>query len=515
MSTNEPKQSHPKGLYFVFATGMSERFSYYGMRALFTLYLIKALVMDKQMASMIYGNYTGLVYLTPLIGGYVADRYWGMRRSIFWGAVMMVLGQLFMFMSALNYQSGEFARWTMYGGLALLIFGNGFFKPNITTVVGSLYRPGDKRLDSAYTIFYMGINVGAFIAPLLCGFVGDTGNPADFKWGFLAAALGMMCRLILFIGWKNKFLVGPDGEQLGIVAAGKVTAHKSEKEAAPERSLNQNMTAFLLWGLGAVALYCVFHFALSFDLIGAAIFALCIIIPAYIISDRSLTKIERQRVWVIYIIAFFVIFFWSAFEQAGASLTFFADEQTNRHIFGLVMPASYFQSFNPVFVVLFAPLLSMLWTKLGQKNLEPASPIKQAMGLFLLALGYLVIAMGVRDAAPGVKVSILWLTGLYFIHSMGELMLSPIGLSMVNKLAPVRFASLLMGVWYMSNAAANKFAGMLSGLYPEAGKTKAILGYHITTLYDFFMLFVIMSGLASIILFGLSKWLQKLMNGVK
>ena len=515
MSTNESKQSHPKGLYFVFATGMSERFSYYGMRALFTLYLIKALVMDKQLASTIYGNYTGLVYLTPLIGGYVADRFWGMRRSILWGAVMMVLGQLFMFISALNYQNGEFARLLMYGGLALLIFGNGFFKPNITTIVGQLYKPGDKRLDSAFTIFYMGINVGAFIAPLLCGFVGDTGNPADFKWGFLAAALGMMCSLVLFVGWKNKFLIGPNGEQLGIVAAGKVDAHKSEKEAAPDKSNQQNMLSFLKWGIGAIVLYSVFHFALNFDLIGAAIFTFCIIIPAYVISDPSLTKIEKQRIWVIYIIAFFVIFFWSAFEQAGASLTFFADEQTNRNVLGWVMPASYFQSFNPVFVVLFAPLLSILWTKLGQKNLDPASPIKQSMGLFLLALGYLVIALGVRDVAPGVKVSILWLSSLYFIHTMGELMLSPIGLSMVNKLAPMRFASLLMGVWYMSNATANKFAGMLSGLYPEAGKTKAILGYHISTLYDFFMLFVVMSGLAAIILFGLSKWLQKLMNGVK
>ena len=515
MSTNEPKQRHPKGLYFVFVTGMSERFSYYGMRALFALYLIKALLMDKQLASTIYGNYTGLVYLTPLIGGYVADHYWGMRRSIFWGAVMMMLGQLFMFVSALYYQNGEFARWFMYGGLALLIFGNGFFKPNISTIVGSLYEPGDKRLDSAYTIFYMGVNVGAFIAPLLCGFVGDTGNPADFKWGFLAAAVGMLGSMILFVGWKDKYLIGPKGEQLGVEAAGKIKAHKSEKEAAPDKSMQQNMVSFLKWGIGAFVLYCVFHYALSFDLIGAAIFTFCIVIPAYVISDHSLTKIERERIWVIYIIAFFVIFFWSAFEQAGASLTFFADEQTNRNVLGWVMPASYFQSFNPVFVVLFAPLLSMLWLKLGQKNLEPASPIKQAMGLFLLALGYLVIALGVKDVAPGVKVSILWLTSLYFIHSMGELMLSPIGLSMVNKLAPIRFASLLMGVWYMSNAAANKFAGMLSGLYPEVGKTKAILGYHITTLYDFFMLFVIMSGVASIILFGLSKWLQKLMNGVK
>ena len=271
----------------------------------------------------------------------------------------------------------------------------------------------------------------------------------------------------------------------------------------------------LLWGIGAIALYSVFHYAINFDLIGAAIFTLCIIIPAYVISDSSLTKIERERIWVIYIIAFFVIFFWSAFEQAGASLTFFADEQTNRSLFGWEMPASYFQSFNPVFVVVFAPLLSILWTKLGQKNLDPASPIKQSMGLFLLSLGYLIIALGVKNVEPGVKVSILWLTSLYFIHTMGELMLSPIGLSMVNKLAPMRFASLLMGVWYLSNATANKFAGMLSGLYPEAGKTKSILGYHITTLYDFFMLFVIMSGVAAIILFGMNKWLQKLMNGVK
>lgn len=515
MSLNEPKLSHPKGLYFVFATAMSERFSYYGMRAIFTLYLIKALLMDKELAFTIYGNYTGLVYLTPLIGGYVADRYLGMRRSILWGAILMIIGQLFMFTSALYFQSGEISKWLMYTGLASLIFGNGFFKPNITTMVGSLYQPGDKRLDSAYTIFYMGVNVGAFIAPLLCGFFGDTGNPADFKYGFLIAAIGMFFSLVLFVGWKNKFLIGPNGEQLGLEADGKKEIHKSEKEAAPVKSSGQNLIEFLAWALGGVALFSVFRFALEFDIIGAFIFSICIIIPAYVISDRSLTKIERQRIWVIYIIAFFVIFFWSAFEQAGASLTYFADVQTNREIFGWTMPASFFQSFNPVFIVLLGLVFSNLWIQLGKRNMDPASPIKQAMGLFFLALGYLVIAIGVKDIEPGVKVSILWLTGLYFIHTMGELMLSPIGLSMVNKLAPLRFASLLMGVWYMSMATANKFAGMLSGLYPEAGKTKAILGYQITTLFDFFMLFVIMSGVAAVILFGLSKWLQKLMNGVK
>jgi POT family proton-dependent oligopeptide transporter len=427
----------------------------------------------------------------------------------------MLAGQMFMFFSALYYQNSELAHWLMYIGLASLIFGNGFFKPNITTMVGSLYEPGDKRLDAAYTIFYMGVNVGAFIAPLLAGYLGDTGNPADFKWGFLAAAVGMFLSLILFIGWKNKFLIGPNGEQLGLVAASKVESNKSEKDKAPAKSSSQNIKEFIIWAFGLVALFSLFHFAFEFDLIGAFIFSLCIIIPAYVITDRSLTKIEKQRIAVIYMIAFFVIFFWAAFEQAGASLTYFADEQTNRDIFGWTMPASYFQSFNPVFVVVFAPLMSWLWLKLGSKNMEPASPTKQAMGLFLLSVGYLVIALGVHGVEPGVKVSIMWLTGLYFIHSMGELMLSPIGLSMVNKLAPIRFASLLMGIWYLSMATANKFAGMLSGLYPEAGKPKSFVGFEIATMYDFFMLFVIISGVAAVILFGLSKWLQKLMHGVR
>lgn len=518
MSEQQIKQGHPKGLYFVFATGMAERFGYYGMRALFILYLVKAMMFDKELASIIYGNYTGLVYLTPLIGGYVADRYWGMRKSIFWGAVLMVLGQLFMFFSALNTgnpATAELAKWSMYIGLGALIFGNGFFKPNITSIVGQLYEPGDKRLDSAFTIFYMGINVGAFIAPLLCGYVGDTGNPADFKWGFLAAALGMTCSLVLFVGWKNKFLIGPNGEQIGIEAAHKTNSQKADYVEAPKNSTSQNLTTLVKWLAAGIALFFGLFKGAGLDFVGAALFDACLIIPAYVISDKSLTKIERQRIGVIYIIAFFVIFFWAAFEQAGASLTYFADEQTNRSLFGWEMPASYFQSFNPVFVVLFAPLMSMLWTKLAKHNMDPSSPIKQAMGLFLLSLGYLIIAIGVKDTDPTVKVSILWLTGLYFIHTMGELMLSPIGLSMVNKLAPARFASLLMGVWYLSNAAANKFAGVLSGLYPENGVAKSILGFQISSLYDFFMLFVIMSGVASVILFGLNKWLLKLMHGVK
>lgn len=508
------QQAHPKGLYFIFVTGMSERFSYYGMRAIFTLYLINALMLDKEFASAIYGNYTGLVYLTPLIGGYVADRYLGMRKSIFWGALMMVLGQVLMFFSALNYENIELAKWLMYGGLGGLIFGNGFFKPNVSSIVGKLYQPGDKRLDSAYTIFYMGVNVGAFFAPLACGFLGDTGRPEDFKWGFLAAAAAMVLSLIYYVIQQNKYLVDYKGTPIGIIPAQKdENNHIAGQEKNKEEKLN--IKKLIIWLLAGGILFALFHHWFDGDLIGALIYAACIVIPGFVISDDSLSSIERKRILVIYIIAFFVIFFWAAFEQAGISLTYFADEQTNRDIMGWTMPASWFQSFNAIFVVLLAPLFSVLWIKLGQKNMEPASPTKQAIGLFLLSLGYLLIAIGVKHVEPGVKVSMLWLTGLYFIHTMGELTLSPIGLSMVNKLSPARFASLLMGVWYLSMATANKLAGTLSSLYPEAGKTKNFLGFEIAGLYDFFMIFVVMSAVAALILFLLSKWLQKLMHGIR
>lgn len=517
MTTTTAK--HPKGLYFVFSISIAERFGYYGMRALFVLYMINALMMDKDLSALVYGNYTGLVYLTPLIGGYVADKYWGMRRSTFWGIVLMVIGQLLMFFSALNFQHPEPARWLMYLGLGFLIFGNGFFKPNVSTFVGQLYEPGDRRLDSAYTIFYMGVNLGAFAAPLICGFLGDTGNPADFKWGFLVAAFVSVVCLILYVLRKDKYLVDPAGNPIGIEAAAKkkrendITDRNGTINTTP--SVKYTFREIALWLVLAGTLFALFMYLFKDDLIGAFIFTATLVVPAFVISDKSLTKIERQRIWVIYIIAFFVIFFWSAFEQAGISLTYFAAEQTNRNIMGWTMPTSWFQSFNAVFVILLAPLFAQLWLALGAKDREPSSPVKQAIGLLLLSLGYLLIAIGVQGVEPGVKVSILWLVGLYFIHTMGELCLSPIGLSMVNKLSPIRFASLLMGVWYLSMATANKLAGALSSLYPEEGKVKHLFGIEIATLFDFFMVFVVMAAIASLILFLLSRKLQKLMHGVR
>ena len=527
-STKGQAKGHPKGLYLLFVTEMWERFSYYGMRALFMLYMIQALLLSKEESSQIYGSFTGLVYLTPLLGGYIADRYWGNRRSIFWGGMIMAIGQLFMFFSATFYDQHEsiislgsmvinLPQLLMFMGLFALIMGNGFFKPNISSMVGDLYDPTDKRKDSAFTIFYMGINLGATIAPLWCGLVGNTGNPADFKWGFLSASIGMVIGTTIFQIFKNKYLCTPSGEPIGL------PKKKEAKEAANNEPLSPMRIATAI--AGAVVLFLLFSINWGYfrgnggifdnaDWIGSLIYSTLIVMPVFIITDKSLTKLERTRIYVIYIISFFVIFFWAAFEQAGASLTFFADEQTNRDILGWEMPAAYFQSFNAIFVVTLAPLFAALWSFLGRRGIEPSSPVKQAIGLLLLSLGYLIIAYGVDGVDVGTKVSMIWLTSLYLVHTCGELSLSPIGLSMVSKLSPARFGSLMMGVWFLSTACANKFAGVLSGYYPDGTVTKSFLGYHVENLHDFFMLFVFMSGAAAIVLFAISGLLKKMMHGI-
>ena len=644
MSDQVTPKGHPKGLYVLFITEMWERFSYYGMRAIFILYMGKALLFDKALSSQIYGSYTGLVYLTPLIGGYIADRYWGNRRSIIVGGLLMAIGQFMMFASASMYTNVSVSSTIMIVALLFMIVGNGFFKPNISTMVGQLYPKGDKRVDAAFTIFYMGINLGAFIAPLVCGgLAGNGDDPSGFKWGFFAAGVGMILSVLLFVWLKNFYIVTPEGEQIGVSPnkarevqpAGEIDTPAEVKVAFPAK-------LFAIWGTVAAVLFCVFYFVVKFDEIGSVIFSLAIAVPGLIISDPSLSKIERERIWVIYIACFFVIFFWSAFEQAGASLTFFADEKTDRDL-GLIIsqnmvrggliiligivgyilywifrkfkdekpmlkelimilllaaigyfvylifatpatgldlreiPASFFQSINAIAIVIFAPFFAWLWTKLGKRNMEPASPFKQAMGLFLLAVGYVVIAFGVKGLMPGIKVSMMWLIALYTIHTFGELCLSPIGLSMVNKLAPVKFASLLMGVWFLANATANKFAGQLSSLYPEQmistelvaevrstfnldivkptakaeafkgtqaytlemidyskvtdkeerknlvtlletkglNKEKSFLGFEVKNLYDFFLIFVFMAGIASVILFFVSRKLVRMMNGIR
>jgi len=517
-------KGHPKGLYLLYFTEMWERFSYYGMRAIFTLYMVNALLFDKAKASTIYGSYTGLVYLTPLLGGYIADKYWGNRKSIIVGGVLMAIGQFFMFMSGSFYTDGDFANTLMFTGLGFLIFGNGFFKPNISTMVGSLYPKGDSRVDSAFTIFYQGINLGALLAPAICGSLGEqydvTGAiiPSSFKYGFLAACIGMILSLIAFVWLKNKYIITPEGAPVGLPPKADSTTHSSD--GTGESGFNATKIAAAAAGLAG--LFFLFFKVLEFDLIGSLIFSSCIVLPALIISDGTLSKIEKDRILVIYIIAFFVIFFWSAFEQAGASLTIFADQQTDRHIGSWEMPASWFQSINPLGIILLAPLFSSLWVGMNRRKIEPSSPLKMAIGLALLCLGYVVIMFGVNGVDSATKISMWWLIILYALHTMGEFCLSPIVLSMVSKLAPVRFASLLMGTWFLANAAANKLAGSLSALIPPATPEEAaaaggypeIFGFQITNLYEFFNIFTMMSGIAALLLFILYRQLLKMMHGV-
>jgi POT family proton-dependent oligopeptide transporter len=562
------KKSHPKGLYILFATEMWERFNYYGMRAILVLFMTKALLFDKAFASNLYGSYTSLVYLTPLLGGYIADKYWGNRMSIIAGGIVMAIGEFILFFCGSVYQSSpELSTLLFFSGLGFMIAGNGFFKPNISSLVGQLYPKGDRRIDSAYTIFYMGINTGGAIGPFLCGLVGDTGNPADFRWAFLVAGIGMSISVLVQKFFHHKYVVDPDNNTLGLI-----------REDAPKTWLKPLFITVGLLLLSFTTIGLLYLDAKVFGYLTYLLGAAVVFIAAMIFSDKTLSGIEKKRIAVIFIVSFFVVFFWSAFEQAGASLTFFAEEQTQRsvgtnipkwlilvlslaliyyavtlfkrasknlasdfdkglrmvvyflssllvgglvigncylllqgasHIYFKEVPASWFQSLNSLFVVSLAPLFAWLWLKLGKR--EPSSPTKMAWGLLLLAFGYLWIAFGVKNVMPGVKVSMIWLTGMYFLHTCGELCLSPIGLSLVNKLAPLKFASLLMAVWFLANAAANKLAGVLSSLYPD-GKTTHFAGYAITNLYDFFMLFVMMAGVASLILFLLTKKLQGMMK---
>lgn len=518
MNTPAKTSGHPKGLYVLFATEMWERFNFYGMRALLTLFMTQALLFNKAFSSNLYGSYISLIYLSPLVGGYIADRYWGNKRSIVVGGLVMAVGELILFACGSLYDSSrDLSIILFYSGLGFMIAGNGFFKPNISSLVGQLYPDNDSRKDAAYTIFYMGINIGGMAGPFICGLVGNTGNPADFKWAFLVGAIAMIISVIVQKLYHNKYVRNPKGQILGETPG--VLQPEPDPETGkqtiipppPRAILNPaviivSMLAFA--GLMIGAMYLDTRVNYLFYLLGGSF----LLIIFYIFSDKNLTKEEKQRIWVMIIIAFFVVFFWGAYEQTGASLTFFADEQTNRQLWsGFEMPTSWFQSFNSAFIVIFAPIFAWIWLKMGKK--QPATPTKMGIGLILLGLGYLWIAWGVNNVTT--KVSIIWLTGLYLLHTWGELCLSPIGLSLFNKLSPLKFASLLMAVWFLGNAGGNKLAGVLSALYPENGKTTSFLGYQMNNIHEFFMLFVFMACAAGVALLLLSKRLQKMMHGIK
>ena len=473
------KSGHPKGLWVLFGTEMWERFNFYGMRAILTLFLVNSLLMKEEDASIIYGGFLGLCYLTPMLGGFVADRFFGNRNCILLGGLMMAVGQLFLFFSANVFSTNlSLANTLMWSALGIIIFGNGFFKPNISSMVGSLYPKQEKtKLDTAFTIFYMGINLGAFLGQTICPYLGDVvvngvQNVHAFKWGFLAASIAMLIGTAVFYVLKNKYVVTPEGKPLGGLPKYNETSDYEEGESQNAVFSKQSLIGAVL---AFVGLFFMFQYLLDGDnfiktIIYPIIYASGLTLAGLIVSDSSLTKIERDRIFVIYIVGFFIIFFWAAFEQAGSSLTFIAANQTDRtFMFGWQMPASMVQVFNGIFVFAFALPFSILWDKLRASGKEPLSTVKQAIGLGLIALSYFIIAYNVKHLGNSGLLAIKWLILLYLIQTFAELCLSPIGLSLVGKLSPKRFASLLFGVFFLSNAAGYALSGTLGSILPPTG----------------------------------------------
>ncbi|MFB9078476.1 peptide MFS transporter [Flavobacterium procerum] len=558
MVETKVKTAHPKGLWVLFGTEMWERFNFYGMRALLTLFLVNSLLMKEEEASLIYGGFLGLCYLTPMLGGFVADRYLGNRNCILLGGLLMATGQMLLFTSGSVFESNlDLAKIIMYSALGVIVFGNGFFKPNISSMVGSLYPKQEKtKLDSAFTIFYMGINIGAFLGQSICPLLGDVkdaGGIRDihaFRWGFMAASVAMLLGTILFYVLKNKYVVSPEGKALGGLPSKNDASDFEEGEA---QQANFSNKALVMAGIAFVALGFFFHYVVGQNLIYTLIYSSGLALAGLIISDTSLTKIERDRIIVIYIVSFFIIFFWAAFEQAGSSLTFIADNQTDRHFFGWAMPPSMVQIFNGLFVVVLAIPFSILWDTLRAKGKEPISPVKLAVGLVVISISFFMIATQVSYIGTSGLLLVKWLILLYFLNTCAELCLSPIGLSLVGKLSPKRFASLLYGVFFLSNASGYALGGTLGSILPATGdkfaKAKelgidlqAVLdktitptaeqlalldqhqisaqnpifaGFEIHNLYEFFMVFVVLTGVAAVLLFALTPLLKKLMHGVR
>lgn len=485
---NTEKKGHPAGLYLVFFTGMWERFSYYAMRGILVLYLTATwlnggLGYDEKFSTTVYGLATGLCYFTPLFGGWLSDRYLGQRKSILIGGFIMVLAQFLLFapelfttvspnMTPEQLAHNEFiGRVGLFAGLFLLIIGNGFFKPNISSIVGDLYEPGDRRLDSAFSIFYMGINLGAVIAPLIVGLLADnvfattfvdangvTQITHGYRYGFLAAAVGVLIGQLLFVFLSNKYLGNIGMEPKG---AAKLAESTTEEVKVP------------------------------------------------------LTRQEKERIVVIFIFFFFAVFFFAGMEQAGASFNLYANKYIDRTIFGHEIPTAWLQMINPFFVIVLAPVFAYFWnTRLGQAL---NTPLKMGLGLIVLGIGFWFMLIAgfqrgatwhgglniVDNADATIKASMIWMILTYLLHTIGELSLSPVGLSIVTKLSPARFASLFMGVWIMAAAFANMLAGLISSYVVELGAS---------TVFASISAFVMVLG---ILMVSLNKVIERMMHGVR
>lgn len=494
---NEAPKGHPKGLYVLFMTEMWERFSYYGMRALLVLYLTAQLInggfeLDRSTALEIYAIFTGLVYLTPIVGGLLADKVLGQRKAIFIGGILMAIGQFVLTYSQIGDVTSRI--WLLNLGLGILIVGNGFFKPNISTMVGRLYSDQDARKDSAFTIFYMGINLGAFLAPLVCGYLA-----VQFGWayGFGAAGVGMLIGTLWFF---------VQGNILGNIG---FPPNRDVNSTTQHTLTGRDWAQVVLYIVGASAL--VYGLLLLWAVIGentkSVITTVLAIAGAlalvYIIFSNTKGSIEWKRVGVIIVLCFFNVFFWAGFEQAGGTFNLFAEANTDRNLLGFEIPAAWFQSVNSIWIISLAPVISILWLQLSRIGKNPNIPVKFAFGLLFLGFGFIVMNIANINANGGHLVSPMWLVMVYFLHTVAELCLSPIGLSMISKLSPQKIVSVMMGLWFASIALANYMAGVL----------ESVLKNYLPDM-QLFNFLTLTSIAAGVILLLISPILKKLMSGV-
>ena len=461
--------NNPRSLSTLFFTEMWERFSYYGMRALLVLYLVNSLNYSESEALHIYAVYTGLVYLTPLIGGYLADRFLGTQKSIFIGGLTMMIGHFLMAFP--DY---------LYLAIGMLIIGNGYFKPNISSLLGKLYKSNDVRRDSGFSIFYVGINVGAFLAPLIIGYVGETIN---WHYGFAIAGFGMLAGLIQFYYGQNK-IIKED------------TTQQSRKLKSADWGL---ITIISLINIPLILLILEVNQLINhyfFEIL----LALVMFISFYRLTRKKQllsAKEDLKKIVYIGVLSIFVIFFWMGFEQAGGSLTLFANNSVDRNFLGFIIPASFFQSINPLIIILIGPMIANFWLRVDRGKSNINTPQKMGLGLLLLAGGFFLITL-VNNSSDS-SISLWWLVGVYFLHTLGELCLSPIGLSMVSKVSPKKIASLMMGFWFLSSAVANFMAGKLPGILQANN-------------LDLFSFLMVTSLVAGLLLLLISTFMERLVK---
>jgi proton-dependent oligopeptide transporter, POT family len=486
------QKGHPKGLYWLFFAEMWERFCYYGMRALLVLYLTKTLMVAEDRTFVIYGAYTSLVYAVTVLGGKLADKLLGYRIAVILGGILMAIGE-FMILGG-----GEF--WLLLG-MAVIISGNGYFKANISSIVGRLYPDGDPRRDSGFTIFYIGINLGAFLATTV---VAEVGNRMGYEYGFGLAGIGMILGAIVFMFGQKHYEghgLPPNREKLFKPIVGPL-----------------NMLHVTI--LATIAVIPVFYLLLTnpgivgWLLAGTAVYVLYILLSAGIKGGNVL----RDRMIILILLMFFNIVFWACFEQAGSSLTLFADKNVTRVVFGTEIGAATTQFFNPLYILIFGSVFSIMWVKLSAMGKNPNIPMKFGLGIVQLGLGYLIVWLMSGFVGPDFKMPLMTLVLLYMLHTTGELFLSPIGLSMVTKLAPKEMTGMVMGAWFLSIAGANYVAGIiakLTGAEHGSDGAAATAEQSLNQYMDIYTQMGLITVGIGLVLVVLSKPLNKLMHGVK